>query len=84
MCKQLEKKFGPKSVKERKERVAKAALRGGKPSKKQQEVDEEEIEAEMEKKLKGGKIESVLSFCSLLPHFHADQFLLFSFRRPRD
>ncbi|BGP13274.1 putative ATP-dependent RNA helicase DHR1 [Rhodosporidiobolus nylandii] len=52
LCKRLEAKFGPKAVRERKERVKRAAQRG-----KAQEVDEEAIEAEMEKKLKGGRVE---------------------------
>ncbi|GAA6000763.1 hypothetical protein JCM10207_004646 [Rhodosporidiobolus poonsookiae] len=51
LCKRLEKKFGPKAVKERKERVKRA--KGAAVT----AVDEEAIEAEMEKKLRGGKIE---------------------------
>jgi hypothetical protein len=62
LCKMLEKKFGVRAVKERKERVAKIAARGGKFGKKAEEVDEQAIEAEMEKKLKGGKVES--EYCS--------------------
>ncbi|GAA5917841.1 hypothetical protein JCM6882_000837 [Rhodosporidiobolus microsporus] len=57
LCKRLEKKFGPKAVLERKERLKRAAQRGGARGK-AQEVDDEAIEAEMEKKLRGGKVEA--------------------------
>ncbi|GAA5831310.1 hypothetical protein JCM11251_007830 [Rhodosporidiobolus azoricus] len=57
LCKRLEGKFGPKAVEDRKERVKRAAERGARRGK-VQEVDDEAIEAEMEKKLRGGKVEA--------------------------
>ncbi|GAA5851056.1 hypothetical protein JCM8547_009166 [Rhodosporidiobolus lusitaniae] len=56
LCKRLEAKFGPKAVQERKERVKRAAERNGR-GKMRDEVDEQAVDAEMEKKLKGGRIE---------------------------
>ncbi|GAA6030126.1 hypothetical protein JCM8097_009274 [Rhodosporidiobolus ruineniae] len=61
LCKRLEQKFGPKAVKERKERVKRAAQAGRKGSAvdaRAKEIEEQAIEAEMEKKLRGGKVEA--------------------------
>ncbi|GAA5990956.1 hypothetical protein JCM11641_007445 [Rhodosporidiobolus odoratus] len=56
LCKRLEKKFGPKAVEDRKERLKRAAQRTD-ARKQQNEAIDEAIEAEMEQKLRGGRIE---------------------------